>query len=454
MSRTIKNLRPLPDSAENTANNEDGKVIFTSVQKIPCGFLIREGRLISAAFPSDGKGITGGIYLARVRDVSKELHACFVEISKNTVCYLPENEIRSPFIVSRCGVGSPKQTLHQGDIILVQGIREAQKTKAPTVSCNISISNPYFAISIGNPHTGYSSKLTGEQKSALRELLLHHPMLQHNGNIKPFIELFPEDRNGALLPPVGIVVRTSASKAEPDVLLKKLTELVNEFYTLLTHALYLEAFTCLKEPPQAWEEMLDRLAKPGEYRQVITDDPFLYNEMTGKGIHGLEDGAIRLYTDDRLSLEKLYGLSSKLQDALSTRIWLKSGAYLIIEPTEALTVIDVNSGKCEAHRGDLNYYTKINLEAAREIALQLRLRNISGIILIDFINMKQSYDREYLMRFMQIHMLTDPVKTNVIDITPLGLMELTRQKTYPSLREQAMRSGYPLGGNEAWNFRK
>lgn len=132
----------------------------------------------------------------------------------------------------------------------------------------------------------------------------------------------------------------------------------------------------------------------------------------------------------------LYGLSAKLREATETRVWLKSGGYLVVEPTEALTVIDVNSGKYSGKKAIRDTFRLINLEAAAEIARQLRLRNLSGIIIVDFINMEDSADKQELLQALSRELRQDPVKAVVVDMTPLGLVEITRKKIRRPLREQ------------------
>ena len=126
----------------------------------------------------------------------------------------------------------------------------------------------------------------------------------------------------------------------------------------------------------------------------------------------------------------------KLEEALNKKVWMKSGAYLVIEQTECLTTIDVNSGKMLKGTQKEEAIWSINEEAAREAALQIRLRNLSGIIIIDFINMKDKAAEEKLLKRMKELTAFDAVSTTVVDMTPLGLMELTRRKTKRSLKEQ------------------
>ena len=129
-------------------------------------------------------------------------------------------------------------------------------------------------------------------------------------------------------------------------------------------------------------------------------------------------------------------LSKKMEEALNSRVWLKSGAFLVIESTEALTVIDVNSGKYESGKDANETYRKINREAAEEVARQLRLRNLSGIIIVDFINMKSEQDKKSLLYFLKELTEKDRIPTKVVDMTTLGLVEITRKKINKPLKEQ------------------
>ena len=145
---------------------------------------------------------------------------------------------------------------------------------------------------------------------------------------------------------------------------------------------------------------------------------------------------IRLYEDALLPLYKLYAVESRLQELLDRKVWLKSGGYLVIEPTEALISIDVNTGKCDRGHNKEETTFKINREAAEMIALQLRARNLSGMILVDFINMKDKERERQLIEYMRSLLQKDSIPADVVDMTGLGLMEITRKKVRPSLAEQ------------------
>jgi len=153
-------------------------------------------------------------------------------------------------------------------------------------------------------------------------------------------------------------------------------------------------------------------------------------------ISGTADSlTLTYYHDPMLTLSSLYSVKSSLEKALREQIWLKSGASIVLQHTEALTVIDVNSGKNIIKKEMRENLLRINLEAAKEIAYQLRLRNISGIIIIDFINLLAKEDEAVLLKEFRTYLKDDPVKTDLIDMTRLGLVEVTRKKIKKSLRD-------------------
>ena len=170
----------------------------------------------------------------------------------------------------------------------------------------------------------------------------------------------------------------------------------------------------------------------------MTDDRILYEELFSYlSEYQPEDlNKLQFYDQEAPSLNSLYGIAGALENALRERVWLKSGGYLVIQPTEALTVIDVNTGKYQGRKKQQDTFLKINKEAATEIARQLRLRNLSGIIIADFIDMEAQEDQKALMDYLASELKHDPVKTTLVDMTALGLVEITRKKTQKSLFEQ------------------
>ena len=170
----------------------------------------------------------------------------------------------------------------------------------------------------------------------------------------------------------------------------------------------------------------------------VTDHCALYDEL--KDFAALympeQSAAISLYQDTSYPLQKLYRVETHLSELLSRKVWLKSGAYLIIDKTEAMYVIDVNSGKNVTKKESAEYIYQINLEAANEIMRQMRLRNLAGMILIDFINMEEQRFIDALLQELRVLAKKDPIQTTIVDLTALGLVEITRRKTTKSLAEQ------------------
>lgn len=201
-------------------------------------------------------------------------------------------------------------------------------------------------------------------------------------------------------------------------------------------AKYRSCFTRMYQLPAPWLSLLRDTCD--RELSVVTDDRELYGQMEEylRSAHPEDLPRLSLYEDDLLPLSKLYSLERELREALSERVWLKSGAYLVIQPTEALTVIDVNTGKYESKKKKQDTFLKINLEAAGEIARQLRLRNISGIILVDFINMDAEEDKEALKKTLADALHRDPIKALLVDLTALNLVEITRKKVQKPLAEQ------------------
>lgn len=213
-------------------------------------------------------------------------------------------------------------------------------------------------------------------------------------------------------------------------------QLLSDYQKLAATFLFRTCYTILLPPKKFYENAINHLYQE-ELGEIITDDKNIYEELQ-QLYAGNPDilSKIRFYENDAISLGTLYSFETQIQRAISERVWMKSGAYLIIQPTEALTVIDVNSGKNTSGKNAEEYYYKINLEAAAEISRQLRLRNISGIVIVDFINMAKEEQRKELMHQFRLSLKEDPVPVRLVDITKLGLVELTRKKERKTLLEQ------------------
>ena len=174
--------------------------------------------------------------------------------------------------------------------------------------------------------------------------------------------------------------------------------------------------------------------------EIITDIPGIYEKLKEylKDFIPEEADKLSFYEDKLLPLHKLYRLEHALDEVQQEKIWLKSGGFLVIQQTEAFVSIDVNSGKYTGKKKAEETYRKINLEASEEIARQIRLRNLSGIILIDFINMQNPDHQDELFHVLQKYLRKDPVKARAVDITPLHILEMTRKKVRKPVREEIL----------------
>lgn len=426
MSRSIDTHKvTLTKEEQSLQNLSTGKLIFTDYHSRKCALLLQQDRLIAAEFFDASPSKIGSIYIAKVKNVAKNINAYFVEIADGEICFLPFKEAAYPLLLNRKYDGR----ILEGDELLVQITKDAHKTKQASVTAHIKLTNDAFVLGIGEPKVTFSSKLTVKQKSKLQEAL-------ENTAINSSLEKMFQDVSTGLGLPYNLTVRTNAASYEEEALINSFYSLQEELNTLIKNASYRTCFSCMKNAPASWETIFEHLVYSHEYDEIITDDKKLYSELLTYQKNRLPDKTLRYYEDTGFSLSKLYSLETKMDTALNARIWLKSGAYLIIEPTEALTVIDVNSGKYEAKKANEEYIYQINVEAAKEIALQMRLRNLSGIIIVDFINMKSPDLKKSLIDNMKTFVTEDKQKTSVIDITPLGLMELTRKKSNKTLAEQ------------------
>lgn len=388
-----------------------GKLVITEYRGGIAAALFKDDRAVELSWEERAKeSLLGNIYVGKVAKIVKNIQAAFVEIEGRVPCYYSLENNPQPAFASR---QSPKG-LCAGDELLVQVSREGVKTKAPTVTSALSLSGKYLVLTWGDERIGVSSKLSEEQRRLLSEF-----MEQYRG------EGF------------GWIVRTNAGSAAQEEIAREAAQLQARFREVLDKAPHSPCRTCLYRSPSGWTAHLKN-SYSTQYDQILMDDEELFREAAAYlAEHQPEDlDKLTLYKDRLLPLGKLYPVERAFEGALRERVWLRSGAYLVIQPTEALVSIDVNTGKCEAGKRPQETFLKINLEAAREIARQLRLRNLSGMILIDFINLRSEEDRRTLFQSLDAWLKEDPVKACAVDMTALGLVEVTRKRVQKSLAEQ------------------
>lgn len=370
---------------------------------------------------SKEQAILGNIYLGKVKNIIKNINAAFVEIENGRMCYYSLSENRYPIMAKEQEYNEETAGLNEvkiktGDELIVQVVKEDIKTKAPVVSSNLNFTGKYVALTYGKPAVGVSSKITDEkERKRLKELAKRHLHKEY-----------------------GFIIRTNAAYVPEERIEAEMQKLTEAYIKIRRYGIHQQRFSLLQPtPPNYICDIRDSYTDNVE--EFITDDEDLYAHMKSYlEMYQPEDlNKLRFYKDDLLSLANLYGINDKLNDALRPMVWLKSGGSLVIQPTEALTVIDVNTGKAVAGKKKVQEtFLKVNREAAKEIAKQIRLRNLSGIIIIDFIDMELKKDQELLMEELEEYFKKDPVKTMLVDMTALGLVEVTRKKVRKPLHEQ------------------
>lgn len=389
------------------------KLLITKDEDRILSSLYDEKEMIQVnAFSLKEDNILGNIYIGKVKNIVANIAAAFVEYEKGKMCYLSLAELKNPIFIN------PKKSnkLVVDDEVLVQISKADVKTKAPVAITNLNFTGKYLVLTHGNNLIGISGKIVeeGERK-----------------RLKALMEDFKNEE-------YGFIIRTNAVKIDDEVLRQEAQTLIKIYGETLEHAKYKTPFSLIyKTLPGYLCDIRDGLSET--LTEIITDDKYLYDEISGYLNHyQTEDSSkLKFYEDTLLSLKKLYSIDSKLENALKKKVWLKSGGTIIIEPTEALTVIDVNTGKAiYGKRQVQETFLKLNLEAAEEIAKQIRLRNLSGIIIVDFIDMEDKSAKNHLMHTFAEYLRKDPVKTVLVDMTALNLVEVTRKKVRKPLYEQ------------------
>ncbi len=376
----------------------------------------REGVLVSAVFRdqildevivdelAEDKIQVGDIYIGKVSHVVQNINAAFLDVGGGQMCYLPTRE-----------KNSREEKIHAGMEFPVQIKKAAVKSKQPVVTRDVEISGRYAVVTMGNPRKSISAKITTDvERSRLQKILENYENEE-----------------------AGIILRTNCQGAGEDIIREECDALLSQVRELSGIAASRTVFSRIYQAPP---DFIKYLRDTGElFTRIITDVPEVYKKLGELQARGELNGQnLVFYEDESYSLDKLLGITSKLEKCMDKHVWLKSGASLVIEPTEALTVIDVNTEKAVmGKRNSETTFFQINCEAAREAARQIRVRNLSGIILIDFIDMKEKENERKLLEELGQEFARDKVRTTVVDITKLGIVEITRMKVRKPLHECA-----------------
>ena len=371
-----------------------------------------EGRSLLEFFVSqpanDISEIHGNVYLGKVENVLPGMEAAFVDIGtpKNAVLY--QSDLVTSDQADKKKPSRIEEVLKNKQVIICQVTKNPIAHKGARLTQEVSLAGRFVVLVPNSSTFGISKRLHEKERKRLRQILEKAKPAEH-----------------------GIIVRTAAENITKQEIQVDVDRLLTQWKTIEDLASKASAPTLLhREPEMPFRVIREEFSK--QYRSVVVDDKNLYLEAS----EYLETVAPALAdciefhnpTEEDLPLfEKLY-VTEQLTKALDSKVWLPSGGSLIIEHTEALTVIDVNTGKNVGSSNLEETVYKNNLEAAKEVARQLRLRDIGGIIVIDFVDMEVPKNREDVLRVFREALSRDKTRTQVLGISELGLVEMTRKR--------------------------
>ncbi len=367
---------------------------------------------------TDNETEIGNIYVGRINNLVKSINAAFVKISDDMTCYMSLKDVEKAVFIKK----QSAKKISSGDELIVQLVKDEIKTKAAVVSPEFTLTGKNLVLIHGSSGLRISKKITkAEDRKNLEELF---------GDLCDLKDVS-----------AGVLLRTNAGYADKEEIVSEYKRLVNTYKAIVKKSSHNTAYTCLYRELPSYKRMI-RDASSGAINRIFTDEKAIFDDIADF----LKDYPSTFYDKSMISFEYVkekgelaikYRLERAFDSALKRTVFLKSGANLIIDYTEAMTVIDVNTSKAiDVKNSSEETFLKINEEAAREIAIQLKLRNLSGIIIVDFINMSSEENMEKLLGILKAEVKKDHIQTEVADITRLGLVELTRKKVYRSLPEQ------------------
>ena len=357
------------------------------------------------------RSLAQNVYLAVAKNVLPGMEAAFLDFGEEKNGVLYAGDVKAD--VAKYGRNARiEQMLNQGDRALVQVVKDAMGHKGARLTGQISLPGRYLVLQPDSDAQGISRRLPDEQRRRLREIVN---------------ELKPDG--------YGVIVRTAAASASRDEIRTDIERLVAVWEKIQSEVESGPAPRLIYQEP----ELLIRVIREhftSDFKRLLIDDRTAMDRVTGYlGEMAPELVSKVHFYEDELPLFERFHVEDQLRKALDRRVWLKSGGHLVVDRTEALTVIDVNTGKFVGKSSLEETVLQNNLEAAEEICRQLRLRDIGGIIVIDFIDMESEKNQRTLIRKLKEELAKDKTRTQVFDVSNLGLVEMTRKNVAQGLLE-------------------
>jgi len=364
---------------------------------------------------SRNKGLVGNIYKGRVCRVLPGMEAAFVEVGMERAAFLHVSDI-TPYSANKDNNADRptiSSLLREGEDILVQVIKDPMGTKGARLTAHITIPSRYLVFMPNSNNVGVSTRIEGEEeRDRLRDMLMKHEDLMGDS---------------------GFIIRTAAESATHDSMAQDILFLNKLWESIGENTKQTKAGNVVHEDlPLSLRVLRDMIDE--DLEKIRVDSRETWRRMTDFAERYVAESNITIehYPGERPIFD-LYAVEDEIQKSLESKVHLKSGGYLIIDQTEAMTTIDVNTGAFVGHRNLEETIFKTNLEAAQAIARQLRLRNLGGIIILDFIDMVEEDHRRQVLRALEKALEKDHARTSVCDVSSLGLVEMTRKRTRESL---------------------
>lgn len=361
------------------------------------------------------RGLVGNIYKGRVVRVLPGMQAAFVDIGIERAGFLHVDDLIS---LEPIGTRDIRRELREGSELLVQVLKDPVAAKGARLTAKLSVASRYLVSMADSDHVGISQRIEDEaERERLRVLL------------EESLDELPEEQR-----PSGFILRTAAEGASGEDIRADLAFLGRLWSHLQDASKGQRAPACVHGDLPLFKRVLRDMAGPMVERILVDSREVfeLLREFAAKFSPEIAD-LLEHYPGER-PLFYLHGVEEEIARALQRRVDLKSGGYLVVDQTEAMTTIDVNTGGYVGHRTLAETVYKTNLEAAAAIARQLRMRNLGGIIIIDFIDMHDAEHQRQVLRALEKGLERDRVKTTFSGVTELGLVQLTRKRSHLSLQ--------------------
>ena len=357
--------------------------------------------------------MVGNVYVGRVQNVLPGMEAAFVDVGRGRNAVLYAGEVNwSPEDLEGA---SPRieHVLKNGQSVLVQVTKDPIGGKGARLTAQISLPGRFLVLAPDSDVSGISRRLPDPERKRLKAIFR---------TVKP-------DRH-------GLIVRTAAEGASEEALTADLQRLIEEWDGIEKRSKRAKAPAVIYEEPELTVRVVRDLFTDEEYRELVTDSPRVYGLVTEylRGVAPDLLAKVRLHEGPLSAFEEFH-IVEQIHKGLDRKVWLPSGGYLVIDRTEAMTVIDVNTGKAVGKTNLEETVVNTNVEAATEVARQLRLRDIGGMIVIDFIDMLLEQNKKKVIDAVKEALAQDKSRSQVFDISPLGLLEVTRKRVSGGLLE-------------------